>query len=307
MDPRFLVIGEALIDIVETADGARAEHPGGSPANVALGLGRLGHRVELACALGADVRAERIAAHLAASGVGLGASLGAIARTSTAHARLNAAGAADYAFDLEWRFDAVAAPAADHLHTGSLAAQLAPGADAVLALLRARRDAASISFDPNIRPDLLADRAAARARCEEIVALADVVKASDEDLAHLYPGVPVDRALADWAGRGPVLAIATLGARGALACLPGGEPTALPARPVAVADTVGAGDSFMAGLLSGLADAGLLGVGGGGLRKPAGASAAGAFTAALGRATVCAALTVARAGADLPTRSQLPG
>jgi len=97
--PDSLVIGEALIDIVERPDGRTAEHVGGSPANVALGLARLGHSTHLACGLGDDARGSRVAAHLQADGVALHPT--PLARTSTAHARLDARGAANYQFDLD--------------------------------------------------------------------------------------------------------------------------------------------------------------------------------------------------------------
>ncbi|MCQ9368054.1 carbohydrate kinase [Brevibacterium sp. 50QC2O2] len=320
----FLIIGEAVIDIVRPAhhpDGSHdVEHVGGSPANVALGLARLGHRVRLATALGAvagtgpDRHARRIAERLEASGVNIDAGSHRLARTPTALATLDEAGSAQYRFDLAWEFDPAAHPApTGHVHTGSIATFLEPGATALVDYLRGLRTGSdgiaaahgthpSISFDPNIRPTLVGSREEARARTEEICALADVVKASDEDLAFLYPGVPLTRVMRDWAGLGPALVVITRGGAGALACT-GGRVVELPASPTAVVDTVGAGDSFMAGLLSGLADAGALGPWGPERTRrrldPADC------LPALQRALAAASVTVGRAGADLPLRCEL--
>ncbi len=199
----------------------------------------------------------------------------------------------------------------------------------MLAFLRARHGDSSISFDPNIRPDLMPDRAIARARVEELVRLADVVKASDEDLEYLYPGVPAAQVIADWVRIGPAIVVATLGPDGAVAQAQGAAAR-FPAAASTVVDTVGAGDSFMSGLLSGLAEAGLLGAhnrtrlrtssagrspGGtaSGTRDTAqtqpGTSATarpcGETAAALQRASRCAGITVSRAGADLPRHPDL--
>ena len=299
MTTEFLVIGEALIDIVERPDGTSDEHVGGSPANVALGLARLGHSTALACALGNDARGQRIGGLLGAEGIDLGASHGSILVTSTAHARLDESGAANYTFDLDWVFDADTLDITPtHVHTGSIAAQLDPGADHVLDYLRSVRESASISFDPNVRPDLMHDVTAARARVEDIVALSDVVKASDEDLEFLYPGVPVEQVLADWAASGPAIVIATLGPHGALAHTAAGLRD-MPIGTVHVVDTVGAGDSYMAGLLSGLMELGLLGAQGRGALHEADVSLA------LDRARRASVITVGGAGADLPRLPEL--
>ncbi|MDH6136868.1 fructokinase [Kitasatospora sp. MAA4] len=316
-EPSTLVIGEALTDILAGPDGRRSAVPGGSPANVALGLARLGHPVRLATRVGGDEHGAVLRRHLGESGVLLTDGSVVDAATSTATAVLGADGAASYRFDVRWSLPPAATdPAATgriaHLHTGSIAALLVPGAARVLAAVRAARPGATVSYDPNLRPALLGTAAQERPRVEELVALSDVVKASDEDLGWLYPGYDPAEVAAGWARTGPSLVVLTLGAGGARAFWRHGSHPVGPI-PVEVVDTVGAGDAFMAGLLSGLLRAGLLG---GGRDSPAPARdelrvATGAdrlpekVAESLALAARAAALTCARPGADPPRRSEL--
>ncbi len=296
-----LVVGEALVDIVLRGDEPPVEHPGGSPANVALGLGRLGRRVSLLSRIGDDDRGRRVEGHLARSGVTLAPGTLTPGRTSTATARLDASGAATYDFDIDWHLPDAVPPPARALHTGSIAAVLAPGGDAVLDLVRRARGTCTVSYDPNARPALMGDPAATRARVEQFVAAADVVKVSDEDVAWLAPGAdPLDVAR-DWLGLGPAMVVVTRGGDGAAAvCAAGVVEVAAPR--VEVVDTVGAGDAFMAGLLDALAAADLLGVE---RREALHAVDVARLEAAARRATRVAALTCARPGADPPTRQEL--
>jgi fructokinase len=300
---RILVIGEALIDRVRDTDGDVAEHPGGSPANVAVGLARLDHPVDFATRLGSDTRGERIANHLARHGVALTPGSTSAASTAVAEAHLDASGAAEYTFDLLWDLHRVDVPVGvGHVHTGSIAAVLEPGAEAVVDTLRSARDRATVSYDPNLRPDIMGDLDHVRERVEEIIALADVVKASDEDLAVLYPGQAVPEVLRRWAGLGPSLVVVTRGAAGVVFGLTTGELASAPTMATGVVDTVGAGDSFMAGLLSGLAAAGLTGPEG---RTRLAAATLADVRPAVERALACAGLTVARAGAYAPSLDEL--
>jgi fructokinase len=298
-----LVVGEALVDIVVSPDGTAAEHVGGSPANVALGLARLGHPVELATHIGLDPHGVRVREHLERDGVRLSEGSTVAERTSTATARVDAAGVATYDFDLTWDLpDELGPGGASHLHMGSIGTALPPGSDQVRRVVGLARAGATISYDPNLRPVLLGDADHERAGIEQLVALSDLVKASDEDVSWLYPGDTVDEVLARWAGLGPSMAVVTLGADGARA-LVGGEFVAVPSRPVAIVDTVGAGDSFMAALISGLLDAELLGGPEG--RLALADAAAPAVRPALDRAVLVAAVTCSRAGADPPYRREL--
>lgn len=301
---RILVIGEALIDRVRDADGDVVEHPGGSPANVAVGLARLDQPVDFATRLGPDARGTRIADHLTRHGVSLLSTTTGEQATSVAEAHLDAAGAAEYTFDLHWDLPHLEVPAGTgHVHTGSIAAILQPGADSVLAALQEAREHATVSYDPNIRPDIMGDLSVVRERVEELIALSDVVKASEDDLLLLYPGSAVSEVLRRWATLGPALVVVTRGPEGVVFGLSTtGELASAPTLAEAVVDTVGAGDSFMAGLLSGLASAGLTGAEG---RKRLAEATLADVRHAIDRALACAAATVARAGAYAPSLDEL--
>lgn len=302
---RVLVAGEALMDVVVSPDGTTAEHVGGSPANVAVGLATLGHPTTLATRVAPDERGSRIAAHLRDRGVPLAPGSETAVRTSTATATLDAGGAASYDFDLTWDLGPVDVTGCGHVHTGSLAATLQPGAAAVLDLVTRSRETATVSYDPNARPTLMGPPHEARSRIEELVGLSDVVKASDEDLRWLYDDAPVEQLARLWGQLGAGLVVVTRGGSGAHVLLPwSGVSWEAPAPQVAVVDTVGAGDSFMAGLLSGLLDAGLLG--GPEARQALRHAGRGDVEPAVSRALATAGFTVGRAGAVAPSRSDLP-
>ncbi|GAA4965973.1 carbohydrate kinase family protein [Actinoplanes utahensis] len=299
---RFLVVGETILDVIGTPPEQR-ELPGGSPANVAVGLGRLGHDVALWTHVGADPAGALLRGHLTASRVTLPAAAAGV--SSRAIAELAADGSARYEFAVEWpRWPDGPAPDADadHLHTGSIAALMPPGADDVVALVRERRPGTTVSYDPNIRPSLVGPAGECRTRVEEIVAAADVVKASDEDLAWLYPGASPADIARRWLALGPALVAVTLGADGAFAVAGGRHVTVAPV-PVTVADTVGAGDAFMSGLLDGLHRRDLLGAA---ARPDLYAIGAPRLHEVLSHAALIAAITVSRPGAAPPTREELP-
>lgn len=300
----FLVVGESVADIVRTPGEADVTHAGGSPANVAFGLGRLGHRVRLLTQLGDDPAGELIGAHLRSAGVEVVVDGGGAGfRTPSAVVTLDAAGRPTYALDVRWTLRrADLGRSAGHVHLGSVAALLAPGATAALAVVRQLRAAASVSYDPNIRPALLGQREPARARVEECVALSDVVKASDEDVDWLYPGRPLAEVAAHWLTLGPAVVLLTRGADGAQGYLRGGAGVAVPAAPVEAVDSVGAGDSFMAATLDALDARSLLGARGRAALAGVDASTA---TAVLTHAARAAAVTVSRAGANPPRRDEL--
>jgi fructokinase len=303
--PRALVVGEALVDAVRRPDGETAEHPGGSPANVAIGLGRLGRRVDLLTWLGDDAHGDLVRAHLTGSDVHVLTGDRAPERTAVATAHLDAAGVATYDFDLTWDIPATFAEDAGNplvVHTGSIAAVLEPGGPAVARLVEERRAVATITYDPNLRPALMGSPAAAGPAVEHLVGLADVIKVSDEDLAWLHPGVAPVQIARDWVARGAALVVVTLGGEGALAVTAGGEELTVQAPRVTVADTVGAGDSFMSGLIDGLWTAGLLGAD---ARERLHAIDAATVERVLARCVRIAAITVSRPGANPPTSAEL--
>ncbi|MGP8304062.1 carbohydrate kinase family protein [Streptomyces inhibens] len=301
------VVGEALVDLVQAAEApfAPTEHPGGSPANVATALARLEAPVTLITQLGEDRLGRLVREHLVASGVRLQLTPGAAGATSTAVATLDRSGGARYDFRIRWDLPAPPAiPGGSRcLHTGSIATGLDPGAEAVEELLAREREAGTvtISLDPNVRPALLGSRDQARERIERQVALADVVKVSEEDLDWLHPShSPVDLAR-HWQRSGPAVVVVTLGGAGSVAVTRTGT-TYRPAPPVTVADTVGAGDAFTAGLLHWLGLAGLLG---GDRRDALRALGSGDACRMLDAAARVAAFTCTRPGADPPTLREL--
>lgn len=298
-----LVVGEALVDVVARADGSVSEHAGGSPANVAVGLARLGRGVVLATALGDDHYGELVVDHLTDSGVRLsGRSVVPGQLTSSARAVLDVAGAATYTFDVRWQPELAGIPD-DVLvvHTGSMAAAIEPGASAALGLLQERQPRSTISYDVNARPALMGDPEAARARVKQFAALSDVVKASDEDLAWLAPGTTWQETAAEVLALGPAAVVVTHGAQGAAVVTREGTVTAT-APEVDVVDTVGAGDSFNAALLDALWSRDLLGAD---RRDALGALSLAEWHGVVLYAARLAALSTTRAGAEPAYRHEV--
>lgn len=304
--PRIVIVGEALVDIVHRASGALDEAPGGSPANVALSLGRLGLAPTLVTRLAKDERGARVRRWLEESDVTVVA-VGAD-RTSTATAHLDPSGAATYEFDLQWDLSVdrasvvgeIAGPV-DVLHTGSIATVREPGATAVADLVRTLRPRALVTFDPNVRPSLVDDPDAARARVAQLVRLADVVKASDEDVRWLHPGRDIREMAREWKASGPALVVVTRGAEGALAVGEAAE-VEVPSVRTEVVDTVGAGDTFMGALIAGLVRDGSSGREMRAAARTLGREQLERLLIASARA---AAITVSRPGADPPRRHEL--
>ncbi|WP_234989203.1 carbohydrate kinase [Demequina sp. NBRC 110052] len=285
--PKILVVGEALMDVV---DGV--EIVGGSPANVALGLGRLGVDVELLTAVADDERGRRIVHHLEDSGVVVRPESFCLERTSTARASIGVDGSATYEFDIRWDIPAIDVSDFDAIHVGSIACFLEPGATVVLELVReAALDGKRVTFDPNIRPALV-DSARGAQTSRQIAALSHVVKLSDEDAAAVYPSVPLSDVAQRLLDLGPDLVAITRGGDGALLASHADRVDVV-SQPVDVVDTVGAGDTFMAALIATTVDIDLAGAAPGVLRE------VGEYCAS------AAAITVARAGADLPTATDL--
>lgn len=290
--PVIAVIGEALVDIV-----AGVAHPGGSPMNVAVGLARLGEPTVLHTLIGADAHGHLIRAHLATAGVALGPDSVGRSRTWSARATLDAAGSATYDFDLDGRIPVPALHGLRLVHTGSIGALRDGEATEVRAAFAAADSDTLLSFDPNIRAAVMGE--GARERTFALAASCHVVKLSDEDAQWLRPDTPLEDVLAEIAATGVRFVVITRGAQGCIA-LVDGEVHHRDARATTVADTIGAGDAFMSGLLFGLlrarTDRALV----------TGAPiAADAVTGALDSALASAAITVSRTGANPPTAAEL--
>jgi fructokinase len=301
----ILISGEALIDLIPDRDGRYDAVLGGSPYNVAIGLARLGAPTAFVSRLSTDANGEALGAALAANRV----DLRLIARdprpTTLAFVmRGTAQTGSRYSFYLDattfdgpWPFPAVWPEGARHLHVGSIAAVDPRHGESVAAALSLARGKATRSFDPNIRPLVTPDHASVVALVERQVALASLVKASEEDLHWLYPGRAIEDTLAEWARLGPAFSVATLGDRGALAFL-GGQRLSVPAPQVEVADTVGAGDSFMSSLLAVMDRDGALGAN-------AAAPSPARLENWLAFAATASAITCTRRGSNPPTLAEV--
>lgn len=306
------VAGEALIDLVPAGgpDDYRAA-PGGSPANVAVGLARLGVPARMLARLADDPFGRRLRAHLATNGVDLSHAVAASEPTSLAIVSVGERGSVEYDFrvtgtaDWNWRDDELAGALDGELvalHTGSLAMTMPPGADALLRLVERARPRVTISYDPNCRPLLMGAPDVVRPRVERLVALADVVKVSADDLEWLLPGRSLEEVVTGWLALGPALVVITLGPFGVVAATRDAGIVRRPGRAVNVVDTVGAGDSFQSALLAGLWRRGLLGAG---QRDALRALADPALAGVLDEALVASAITCTRRGADPPTEAEL--
>lgn len=305
----ILSCGEALIDFVpvRAADGGWAYRPaiGGSLYNVALTMGRLGARVGFLGALSTDLFGDDLAEGLRKSRVDLDYTVRTAEPSTLAFVSLGE-GEPEYAFYDELTssrlWSRARAPAISDevsvIHFGSISLINEPGASERLALLEAEARRRVISFDPNIRPTMIRDEAAYRARLDRIFATAHLIKISAADLEWLRPGIDPAEAARSMLAANARLVVVTMGGKGAGAWGRGASAF-VPVEPVSVVDTVGAGDSFMGGLLTWLQenDAHTLD----GLE----ALDATSLRAALGFAARVAAVTCGRQGADPPWRHEL--
>jgi fructokinase len=293
MQRDVLVVGESLVDIVHAADGSTREYAGGSAANVAVALARLGRPVQFVTAWADDDHGRLLAAHLDGAGVRLATDPHVLARTATAAATLGADGAASYEFDLEWRIGPVEVEPPRVVHTCSLGAVLEPGAADVVALVSRLREVAMVSYDINARPAITGTGAGLVALVERMVAVSDLVKASDEDLAALYPDLDLEVAARRLLTLGPAAVVVTRGPDGAT-WFADHAMVDIASLHVEVADTIGAGDTFGAAMIDALWDRGSLAD-----LPPE------EIADVLAHAARAAAVTVSRPGADPPYRAEL--
>jgi len=303
----ILVCGEALIDLFvgePSPIGLSAEAvAGGSPFNVAIGIGRLGRPAAFLSTLSEDTFGIFLAGKLAEAGVSASYLRRCPNPTTLSVVATSASGEPQYSFYAPDSADRALRPEdlpgqlppeVKAIAAGSYALGVEPIASAIETLLRREAGSRVVSLDPNVRPRVVGDLNAYRERFERLLAHAHIIKASDEDVHLLYPGldpVTVSRA---WLERGPELAIVTRGSEGPLA-VTGASVIERPAPRVDVVDTVGAGDTFHAGLLSWLDANALLSP-----ESLAGLSDA-QVTAALDFAAAAAAIVCSRRGANPPT------
>lgn len=307
----IVVSGEALMDVFaagDTATGTALDaRIGGSPLNVAIGLARLAQPVTFFGALSAGFLGDRLLRAIRDERVDTRCVQRIEAPTTLSLVGLNGAGVPDYAFygergadrQLPLRALADVPQGARAYHFGSYAMVVEPTAATQRALVEREHGRAVISYDPNVRLNVEPSLDRWRALLDWMVPRTHLLKVSDEDLGLLYPGVAPDTLAADWHARGVALVVVTRGAEGALAHGPDGRVEVAPV-PVTVVDTVGAGDTFQAALLTALAEQGAL--------SPAALRAlpAARLQQALVFAAQAAAVTCGRRGADLPRRAELP-
>ncbi|MFF0430984.1 carbohydrate kinase [Streptomyces sp. NPDC004327] len=269
--PLVTVLGECVADAFTVPAPAPGELslrvlPGGGPANTAVALARLGTPARFLGRLSDDVFGRLFRAHLESSGVDLTAAVRAPEPSTLAVAELDGRGQASYSFhaqgtaDWQWTADELAATdlaSTACLHSGSLALVREPGAAVVEEFLGRASATATVSVDPNVRP-LLVGSEVYREHLPRWCALADILRLSEDDLELLLPAHTIERACDVWHAAGVPLVVITRGDRGAVASLDG-ERVVVPSPPTDVVDTVGAGDSFTAGLLHHLGAKGLLG------------------------------------------------
>lgn len=306
----ILCCGEALIDMLprQTSGGETAFLPcaGGAVFNTALALGRLGATTGLFAGISTDLMGEILTAKLLESGVDLSYAPRSDRPTTLAFVSL-AGGQARYAFYDEGTAGRLLAEAdlpelpdsVSVLFFGGISLVGDPAASTHEALARRESRRRVIALDPNIRPAFVAGRAPEyRARICRMLALADIVKVSDEDLRWLMGEGDLAGLARQLLARGPELVFVTEGARGATAYTAGHE-VFCPARPVEVADTVGAGDTFNAGALAALRARGLL------TKAALPDLPEAALQAALDLGIRAASVTVSRAGANPPWAQEL--
>lgn len=301
----ILVAGEALVDLLVT-DGAIVPSPGGGPYNTARALGRLGASVGYLGRLSEDHFGSMLANVLAESGVSLDYTSRGPEPTALAIAHRSADGEADYRFYLggtTFATDGYASfptPGADvrALYVGSLALALEPSASALEALVERERRNRFVVIDPNVRPAAIPEDAGYRARFDRCCRAAHIVKLSASDASWLLPGLGHEEVATRLLELGAELVVVTLGADGAVAGTHRARAR-VRAQRVDVADTIGAGDAFGAGLLIALEERGAFAQGG------LAVLADSDLEAVLRFASAVAALTCARFGAETPRRSEV--
>ncbi|WP_119300112.1 carbohydrate kinase family protein [Dongia deserti] len=309
----ILTCGDALFDVFANPSSSSSSialdaRVGGSPLNVAVALSRLGQSTAFFSKVSTDPFGRRLIAYLESERIDVDLIVRTNAPTTLAIVALDDKGVPTYSFYTSGTADrslegpelpARLPDAVRVVHIGSYTTALEPTASSLEALVSRERARRFISYDPNIRPSIVPDPELWRRRVAALTTQAHLVKASVEDIEFLYPGASVESVLADWLARGAGIAIATMGEVGAMAATKQGVAARVSARAVKVIDTVGAGDTFQAALLTWLAEHGSL--------SPDGLATLSAddLNALLTFAARAASITCSRRGADMPRRSEL--
>jgi fructokinase len=304
------VIGEAIVDLIPAGPPRTFQAvPGGGPYNVAIGLARLGHQATLMARLADTAFGRILRDHAQAEGIDLRAAPSAAEPATLSVVSLDAEARASYDFYLngtaDWQWTAEEtgrAPAQNAmLYFGSIASWTPPGDARILDLARRLRDRGDvlITYDPNVRPGLMADPGHGQQVTERAIGLAHLAKASSDDIAWLYPDLAPADVARRWLELGATVVVITSSADGAYAYTAQGWSVRRPALDVAVVDTVGAGDSFTAGMLGSLLSRGQ--------HTPADLARCSAdeLSEALDEAILVASLNCERRGNDPPTAADV--
>lgn len=274
---------------------------GGGPANTAKALALLGRSVEFIGGISTDQYGGQIAQELRSVKVGLNLSHFSEGPTATAQVTLDKRGIASYLFTIDqsatFDFKADWLPDPSHskieaLHIGSLATIVEPGSNSLYEWAITVAEFAPVVFDPNVRTAYLADRPRYLDSVERWISISTLVKASDDDLAWLYPGLELVEVAKRWIHAGVEIVVITRGPNGLMA-VTANEVIEVPSIPVEVVDTVGAGDTVGAAIVDAILEHGILNLRGDLLRN------------ALNCAALAAAITCSRAGAQPPTKSEM--
>ena len=307
----LLCCGEALIDMIPTPTSSGQEgyvpHVGGAVFNTAIALGRLGVQTGMLTGLSTDLFGQQLMASLHANHVDTSLLVTSDRLSTLAFVQLTG-GHASYTFYDENsagrmldRADLPALPDdVSTLYFGGISLTFEPGAEAYAALQMREAAARVVMLDPNIRPSFIRDIRRYRDRLDRMIALSDIVKVSDEDLNWIYPGPQSLYEKLDFVRQaGPSVVILTRSGAGATAFLNDGTKVSVPADRVDVVDTIGAGDTFNAGVLAKLSELGLL------IKGSLAAIDPEPMREALRFGARVAAITVSRAGANPPWRHEL--
>ncbi|WP_299356006.1 carbohydrate kinase [uncultured Shimia sp.] len=307
----ILCCGEALIDMIPepTLSGTEGYVPrtGGAIFNTAIGLGRLGCRTGLLSGISTDMFGHQLMADLRASNVDTTNVIRSNRPTTLAFVKLSD-GHASYSFFDENSAGRMIAPSelptdigeTTALYFGGISLACEPGAETYRQFAEAHARDCVVVLDPNIRPSFIEDEVRFRDSMQRMLSLADIVKVSDEDLNWIIQTADsLEEKVAHLQRLGPSIVILTRGSAGARAWLPSGQSVSVASQKVDVVDTVAAGDTFNAGVLAGLSEAGLLN------KAVLSSVSEDALTKAIGFGTRVAAINVSRAGANPPWRDEL--
>ena len=246
------------MDVTESWDGTERTTPGGGPFNTARALSRLGVPTAFLGRLSTDDPGRELARLLSDDGVDLSLVSVGPEPTTVARASVTKDGSATYRFSTDGTsapnltpdmLPATLGPDVTAIHVGTLGLVLEPISSTVMELLAREGARRRVMVDPNIRPDAIANASASHARLIAAIGLSTVVKASEDDVAWLYPGLDLSTAAERMLARGVRLVVVTLGERGAMGMTAAGQ-VEVKAQAVEVVDTIGAGDAFGAALLA---------------------------------------------------------